>query len=119
MIDILLIKKSSYLKNWVKFDKANHSSLLSVGWKKIFEKALPGGSFWIITAWVISLCVEGNDRTLGESLDCKAWVKCLDLIFWLASAFSGNLNNINLKGFHDHGGIHKFERKFIKNIGEW
>ena len=51
---------------------------------------------------------------LGE-IFTRGALKRLDSIFWLANAFSSNLNTLNLNIFPNICGIYRLQRKFKKN----
>ena len=40
--------------------------------------------------------LRGNDQNLGDNMPRGSWVRISRLNFWLATAFSSNLNSINL-----------------------
>ena len=58
------------------------------------------------------------DKNLGRILSGRHEWKCLHSMFWFANVFSSNLNTINLKSFHNHGGIYKFEWNFDEHSGD-
>ena len=64
--------------------------------------------------WVIYLCLECDDKNLGESFD---WGGGMSKNAYF-DAFSRKVNTIKLKVFAKNGGIYKFERKFKKHSRE-
>ena len=49
--------------------------------------------------WVMSFCLEIDDKNLGESFTWGHELNWKDSIFWLTNVFFCNLNTVNLKQF--------------------
>ena len=103
-------KKFEYLKT----KRAFHNFLPSfcLGGNRFSKKTLPEGMRNFPQP-------RGIVKNMGANFAYGARVKMFRFdFFWLTNAFSSNLNKINLKIFHKHGGICKFEINIDKRSGK-
>ena len=79
--------------------------------KKYLQIMLFGSNAQFPSAWGIMI------KTWGRFL-LGAWVKMGRFIFLIHNCICSNLYTINLKLFHNDGGIYRFKRKIKKDSGE-
>ena len=82
-----------------------HNPPPSALWKNYFQKTL--------FEWN-----ESFSFPTGESFVWRHDQIWTDSIFGLTNVSSSNINIINLKLFHNHGGMYRFQKKFKKYPGE-